>query len=133
MNNYQLCRTNPKISGQIKWDLILSSSDSELYISDFSLSPISRHVYQSKSIDNILNSHHIPRYTMGQRFNKKTIVTKNGVVVECFDSTMDAAEWLIASGYSKAKKKSAVRSNINQAVSEDKEYLGFKFYYESKR
>ena len=85
------------------------------------------------TIDNILNTHHIPRYTMGQRFNKKTIVTKNGVVVECFDSTMDAAEWLITSGYSKAKKKSAVRSNINQAVSEDKEYLGFKFYYESKR
>lgn len=59
MNNYQLCRTNPRMSGQIKWDLILSSSDSELYISDFDLSPISKHIYQSKHIDNILNYDHL--------------------------------------------------------------------------
>lgn len=85
------------------------------------------------TIDNILNANHVPRFTMGQRFNKKTIIAKDNEIFQIFDSTLEAAQWLIDNGYSKAKNIKGVRANINKAVSTDTLYLGFKFYYESKR
>lgn len=41
MNNYQLYRTNPRLSGQVKWNFILEDSGDELKISKFQLTPIS--------------------------------------------------------------------------------------------
>jgi hypothetical protein len=41
MHNYQLYRTNPRLSGQLKWDLIIDSYDGELYVDNMSLSPLS--------------------------------------------------------------------------------------------
>lgn len=84
------------------------------------------------TIDHILNANHVPRFTMGQRFDKKTIITKDNEIFQVFDSTLEAAQWLIDNGYSKAKNIKGVRANINKAVSTDTLYLGFKFYYESK-
>lgn len=41
MHNYQLYRTNPRLSGQLKWDLIIDAYDGELYVDDMGLSPLS--------------------------------------------------------------------------------------------
>ena len=50
MNNYQLYRTNVLLGGQMKWDLIIDSSQNTLYVSDFHLSPISNNTpYTYKS------------------------------------------------------------------------------------
>lgn len=59
MNNFQLYRTNPALSGQVKWDLVLNSSNSELYISDFHITPISNDLnYIHDNEEYLLNRTH---------------------------------------------------------------------------
>ena len=59
MNNYQLYRTNLLLGGQMKWDLIISSSQNTLYVSDFHLSPISNNApYTYKSDEYLINNSH---------------------------------------------------------------------------
>lgn len=57
--NYQLYRTNPKLSGQLKWNLIVSDDISSLSVSDFQLVPISNNALNINPIkhDLILNKH----------------------------------------------------------------------------
>lgn len=59
MNNYQLYRTNLLLGGQMKWDLIIDSSQNTLYVSDFHLSPISNNVpYTYKSDEYLIKNKH---------------------------------------------------------------------------
>ena len=59
MDNYQLYRTNVKLGGQMKMDLILSGSSSDLLISDYHITPISANVPFRKFVDeNLLNYDH---------------------------------------------------------------------------
>ena len=59
MNNYQLYRTNLLLGGQMKWDLILESAQTSLYVSDFHLSPISNNTPYTYNSDEYLikNTH----------------------------------------------------------------------------
>ena len=41
MNNYQLYRTNPKLGGQVAWNIVLDGTGGELKVRDFSLAPYS--------------------------------------------------------------------------------------------
>lgn len=58
MNNYQLYRTNPLLSGQIKWNLTVKSTGAQLEVDDFHLSPINKNIainysnYSSNFLDN---------------------------------------------------------------------------------
>lgn len=61
MNNYQLYRTNVLLGGQMKWDIIVdadktstSSSDKNLKVSDFHLSPISKNMPFTYNKDTLL-------------------------------------------------------------------------------
>lgn len=57
--NYQLYRTNTKLGGQMKWDLVLDSGTDELYVKDFHLTPISDSVpFNKYSAENLLNYSH---------------------------------------------------------------------------
>ena len=59
MNNFQLYRTNLFLGGQMKWDLIVDSNKSDLYVSDFHLSPISRNIpFVHKSNEILINNSH---------------------------------------------------------------------------
>ena len=59
MNNYQLYRTNLLLGGQMKWDLLLESSQNTLYISDFHLTPISSNTpYTYKSDEYLIKNNH---------------------------------------------------------------------------
>ena len=69
--SYQLYRTNHKLSGQIKWDLTLESTnvDNEfdgLYINNFSLTPISNRIsfnrYQDKTQLNYYHAWNLKKY-----------------------------------------------------------------------
>ena len=40
MHNYQLYRTNPRLSGQLKWDLTIDAYDGELYVENMGLTPL---------------------------------------------------------------------------------------------
>lgn len=69
MNNYQLYRTNIKLGGQMKYDLILKSGGQNLLVEDFYITPISKliHNYEYRDI-NILNYTHQENIS---RFYKK--------------------------------------------------------------
>lgn len=54
MDNFQLYRTNVLLGGQIKWDLIINSHASKLYVNDFHLSPISDNIPFIYKIDDTL-------------------------------------------------------------------------------
>ena len=44
MNNYQLYRTNPRLSGQMKWNLTIKSTGTQLEVEDFHLVPINKNI-----------------------------------------------------------------------------------------
>ncbi len=83
------------------------------------------------TIDNILNNNRVKRYTAAQRLSNHIILEKNEKKYN-FETTTDAANWLIKNNYSKSKKSKNVRSYITRYALSNKTYLGFKIYYESK-
>lgn len=59
MENFQLYRTNLHLGGQLKWDIIIDSSESKLLVSDFHLRPISDNIsYTYKTDERLLNNSH---------------------------------------------------------------------------
>ena len=59
MENYQLYRTNLLLGGQMKWDIVLDSDGSSVYVSDFHLTPISPNIpYTSYAEENLLGYKH---------------------------------------------------------------------------
>lgn len=83
------------------------------------------------TIDNLLNSNNIPRYSKGEQFNRIICLEKQGIL-EKFNSTREAAQWLIDNQYSKTKNIKNVRMMVTNAATNSKTYLNFKIYYESK-
>lgn len=59
MENFQLYRTNLILGGQLKWDIIVDSAYSKLYVADFHMSPISNSIpYIYKNDENLLRNTH---------------------------------------------------------------------------
>lgn len=83
------------------------------------------------TIDHLLNANNIPRYSRGEQFNKIVCLEKQGKV-EKFNSTREAAQWLIDNHYSKTNKVKVVIASIGSAVRKNETYLNFTIYYESK-
>ena len=83
------------------------------------------------TIDHLLNANNIPRYSRGEKFNKIVCLEKQGKV-EKFNSTREAAQWLIDNHYSKTNKVKVVIASIGYAVRKNETYLNFTIYYESK-
>ena len=87
MNNYQLYRTNLKLGGQMKWDLVLNSTNNSLYVADFHLTPISDKTPHTYQVDDYIvkNTH---------KDNVKMYYTENEGIFysECLDSTF-THEW----------------------------------------
>lgn len=87
------------------------------------------------TIDRILNTEGVKRYTIGQQLSPDNIILEKDQQVFIFPSSGDAAKWLISNGYSKSKTIRNVRIYVNEYAQGKKQgtYLGFKIYYESKR
>jgi hypothetical protein len=83
------------------------------------------------TIDHLLNANNIPRYSRGEQFNKIVCLEKQGNI-EKFNSTREAAQWLIDNHYSKTNKIKVVIAAIGHAVRKNGTYLNFTIYYESK-
>ena len=59
MTNYQLYSTNIFLSGQMKWDLVLSLFDDDIMINDFHLTPVNSNIpYNSMTEEQLLNYTH---------------------------------------------------------------------------
>jgi hypothetical protein len=60
MPNYQLYRTNIKLGGQMKWDIILRTNNNVLVVDDFHLTPVSDNTpYNRFTKENLLNNNHL--------------------------------------------------------------------------
>ena len=84
------------------------------------------------TIDNILNANNVERYTSGQQLGKIIILQKDNQLLR-FESSTDAAQWLIDNHYTKTTVTVNVRRLVTEAAKNNKNYLGFMVYYESKR
>lgn len=83
------------------------------------------------TIDNILNSNGVKRYTAAQQLSKPTIIEKNKEKHR-FDTTTDAAQWFIDNKITKVQNIKQVRQELNRRIRENRTYFNYKIYYESK-
>lgn len=86
------------------------------------------------SIDKILNTYNIPRFTLSEQRAKGIIHLENNdlSINKTFNSTTECSRWLIENNYTKTKRIEVVNHNLRARLREGKRYFNFKIYYESK-
>ena len=84
------------------------------------------------TIDNILNTNGVKRFTPAQQ-QSNPVVFKKGEVEYHFETTTDAAQWLMDNKITKMTNRTIVRQEITSRIRNNKKYFGFEVYYESKR
>lgn len=86
------------------------------------------------SIDKILNTYNIPRFTLSEQRAKGIIHLENDdlSINKIFNSTTECSRWLIENNYTKTKRIEVVNHNLRARLREGKRYFNFKIYYESK-
>ena len=84
------------------------------------------------TIDNLLNSNQIPRYSKAQIYGKTIYLRKNGEEYE-FDCANSAAQWLIDNNITKSKNLRSIRSYLTNGYLKNQTYYGYEIDYESKR
>lgn len=84
------------------------------------------------TIDNLLNSNQIPRYSKAQTYGKTIYLRKNGEEYE-FDCANSAAQWLIDNNITKSKNLRCIRSYLTNGYLKNQTYYGYEIDYESKR
>lgn len=83
------------------------------------------------TIDRILNENGIKRFTPAQQ-QSKPLYFKKKDEIHYFETTREAAEWLIENGITKMTNPNLVRQEITSRIRNNKKYFGFEVYYESK-
>lgn len=110
------------------WD---ESEIIELYYKEKSARKVAKIVgCDHNTIDRILNSNNISRFSTAQQVSKKVILEKDKKYN--FETTSDAAEWLINNRITRSKNFRCIRQYISECARLNKTYYGFKIYYESK-
>lgn len=103
MHNYQLYRTNPRLSGQLKWDLIVDSYDGKLYVDGMRLSPLSNSLPFSKYVEqDLLRYSHQENVCRFYKQNKNIFFNSNGdqkldslfpIISKSDDSSIDSSQF----------------------------------------
>lgn len=83
------------------------------------------------TIDRILNENGVKRFTPSQQ-QSKPLYFKKKDEIHHFETTREAAEWLIENGITKMTNPNLVRQEITSRIRNNKKYFGFEVYYESK-
>ena len=83
------------------------------------------------TIDRILNENGVKRFTPSQQQSKPLYFKKKDEIYH-FETTREAAEWLIENGITKMTNPNLVRQEITNRIRNNKKYFGFEVYYESK-
>ena len=83
------------------------------------------------TIDRILNENGVKRFTHSQQ-QSKPLYFKKKDEIHHFETTREAAEWLIENGITKMTNPNLVRQEITSRIRNNKKYFGFEVYYESK-
>lgn len=86
------------------------------------------------TIDRILNENGVPRFTAAQQQSKALEIIDKNNQIHRFETTTDAANWLIENKFTKMTNPKIVRQEICDRIRKNKKYLGMEIYYqESKR
>lgn len=83
------------------------------------------------TIDRILNENNVKRFTASQQLSKPLYFKKNNELYY-FETTREAAMWLINNKITKMTNQNLVRQEITSRIRKNKKYFGFEIYYESK-
>ena len=83
------------------------------------------------TIDRILNENGVKRFTPSQQ-QSKPLYFKKKDEIHHFETTREAAEWLIENDITKMTNPNLVRQEITNRIRNNKKYFGFEIYYESK-
>lgn len=83
------------------------------------------------TIDRILNENGVKRFTPSQQ-QSKPLYFKKKDEIHHFETTREAAEWLIENSITKMTNPNLVRQEITSRIRNNKKYFGFEIYYESK-
>jgi hypothetical protein len=83
------------------------------------------------TIDRILNENNVKRFTASQQLSRPLYFKKNNELYY-FETTRDAAMWLINNKTTKMTNPNLVRQEITSRIRQNKKYFGFEIYYESK-
>lgn len=84
------------------------------------------------TIDRILNANNVKRFTPAQQ-QSKPLFFKKDEQLYYFETTTDAAQWLIDNKITKMANVKSVRQEITDRIRKNKKYFGFEVYYENKR
>ena len=76
------------------------------------------------TVDNILNSNNIPRFSFRQAAGQKIKISKNDFVKE-FDSVRDCAEWFVENNICKTKNVESARTGLKNARAKTGYYYGY--------
>lgn len=83
------------------------------------------------TVDRILNENGVKRFTASQQ-QSKALYFKKGEELHRFETTREAALWLIDNKITKMTNPNSVRQEITNRIINNKKYFGFEVYYESK-
>ena len=84
------------------------------------------------TIDNILNSNGVRRFTQAEQNSRPIYLNKNGEELR-FDTTTAAAQWLIDNKKVRSNNTRCVREYLTNNYLKNKKYYGYEISYESKR
>ena len=103
----------------------------ELYYKEKSARKVAKIIgCDHSTIDKILNANNIPRFSIAQQISKRIVLEKDDKYL--FETTSDAAKWLIETGKTRSKNFRSIRQQISEKARVNGIYFGFKVYYESK-
>ena len=84
------------------------------------------------TIDNLLNTYGVKRFTPDEQQSRPIYLTKNGEEFK-FETTTKAAQWLIDNKYVRSNNVRCVRQYLTNNYLKNKTYYGYEISYESKR
>lgn len=85
------------------------------------------------SIDRVLNSNGVKRFTSAQQQSKPLIIIDKEQNAFEFETTTEAAKWLIEKKYTKMTNPTIVRQEICNRLRKNKKYLGLEIYYKESK
>lgn len=86
------------------------------------------------TVDRILNENGVMRFSPAQQQSKALEIIDKNNQIHKFETTTDAANWLIENKFTKMTNPKIVRQEICDRIRKNKKYLGMEIYYqESKR
>lgn len=85
------------------------------------------------TIDRILNENNVPRFTLAQQISKPLEIIDKNNQIHIFETTNDAANWLIENKFTKMTNPKIVRQEICDRLRKNKKYLGMEIYYQESK